>query len=62
MTLCNLSIEGGGRLGMVAPDETTFAYVKDRPFAPKGDDWDRAVARWQSLTSDRDAAFDRDVA
>jgi len=61
MTLCNLSIEGGGRFGMVAPDATTLAYVEGRPFAPKGDDWDDAQARWQTLPSDPDAAFDRDV-
>lgn len=58
MTLCNLSIEGGARAGMVAPDETTFAYVKGRPSAPKGEDWDKAVAYWQTLFSDDDAVFD----
>lgn len=60
MTLCNLSIEGGGRLGMVAPDETTFAYVKGRPFAPTGAAWDRAVADWGALPSDAAAEFDRE--
>jgi 3-isopropylmalate/(R)-2-methylmalate dehydratase large subunit len=61
LTLCNLSIEAGARCGMVAPDATTFAYLKDRPFAPKGDDFDRAVEAWSALTSDTDAAFDREV-
>ena len=60
MTLCNLSIEGGGRLGMVAPDETTFAYVKGRPFAPEGAEWERAVDCWSALPSDDDAVFDRE--
>ena len=61
MTLCNMTIEAGGRAGMVAPDEATFAYLKDRPFAPKGADWDRAVAAWRALRSDPGAAFDREV-
>ena len=61
LTLCNLAIEAGARTGMVAPDETTFAYVKGRPFAPKGADFDRAVAVWQQLPSDRDAEFDTEV-
>jgi 3-isopropylmalate/(R)-2-methylmalate dehydratase large subunit len=61
MTLCNMSIEAGGRCGMVAPDATTFAYVKGRPFAPKGADFDAAVEVWSSLQSDADAAFDRDM-
>lgn len=61
MTLCNLSIEGGARFGMVAPDEKTFAYLKGRPSAPKGDDWDMALAAWEKLQSDPDAVFDRDV-
>ncbi len=58
LTLCNLSIEGGARLGMVAPDEETVAFLEGRPFAPKGDDWERAVAAWMDLPSDADAAFD----
>ena len=58
LTLCNLAIESGARTGMVAPDETTFAYVKGRPFAPKGADFDRAVEVWQQLPSDPDAEFD----
>ena len=60
MTLCNLSIEGGGRMGMIAPDETTFAYVKGRPFAPAGAEWDRAVEYWVTLPSDEGALFDRE--
>ena len=61
MTMCNMSIEGGARVGYVNPDETTFAYVKGRPFAPQGDDFDRAVAWWKSIASDADAVFDDDV-
>jgi 3-isopropylmalate/(R)-2-methylmalate dehydratase large subunit len=61
MTLCNLSIEAGGRLGLIAPDETTFSYVSGRPFAPQGDDLDRAVEDWRLLASDADAVFDREV-
>jgi 3-isopropylmalate/(R)-2-methylmalate dehydratase large subunit len=61
LTLCNLSIEAGGRCGMVAPDATTFAYLKGRPFAPKGSDFDRAVETWSALVSDADASFDREV-
>lgn len=61
MTLCNLSIEGGARFGMIAPDETTFAYIKDRPFAPQGAAFDAALAYWDTLKSDADAVFDRDV-
>ena len=61
LTLCNLSIEAGARCGMVAPDATTFAYLKGRPFAPKGDDFDCAVEAWSALTSDTDADFDREV-
>lgn len=61
MTLCNLSIEGGARFGMIAPDETTLTYVQGRPHAPKGWDWDAAVAVWSDLASDEGAAFARDV-
>jgi 3-isopropylmalate/(R)-2-methylmalate dehydratase large subunit len=61
MTLCNLSIEAGARNGVVAPDETTYAFVKDRAFAPKGDDFERAVADWEKLASDADAVFEREV-
>lgn len=59
MTLCNMSIEAGARAGMIAPDETTFAYLHDRRFAPKGEMWDRALAYWQTLGTDADARFDR---
>lgn len=61
MTLCNMSIEAGARAGMIAPDETTFAYLKGRRFAPTGDEWDNAVIYWRTLNSDHDAAFDRVV-
>ncbi|PAX06755.1 3-isopropylmalate dehydratase large subunit [Sphingomonas lenta] len=61
MTLCNLAIEAGARAGMIAPDETTFAYCRGRPYAPKGADWDAAVAYWRTLPSDPDAAFDREL-
>ena len=59
MTLCNMAIEAGARSGMVAVDDTTIEYVKDRPFAPKGTDWDKAVAYWKTLVSDEGAAFDK---
>ena len=62
MTVCNMTIEGGARAGMVAPDETTFSYVKGRPHAPSGDQWDAAVARWQALATEADAVFDDQVA
>lgn len=61
MTLCNLSIEMGARGGLIAPDETTFAYLRGREFAPKGDDWDKALDYWRTLPSDADAVFDREV-
>lgn len=61
LTLCNLSIEMGARGGMVAPDETTFEYLKGRDFAPKGVEWDKAVAYWRTLKSDADAKFDKEV-
>jgi len=61
LTLCNMSIEAGARCGMVAPDETTFAYLKGRPYAPKGSEFDQAVAEWSALTTDRNAQFDQDV-
>jgi 3-isopropylmalate/(R)-2-methylmalate dehydratase large subunit len=58
MTLCNMSIEAGARAGMVAPDETTFSYVKGKPYAPAGKEWDEAVTRWRGLTSDPGATYD----
>ncbi|MHB0974829.1 MAG: 3-isopropylmalate dehydratase large subunit [Thiobacillus sp.] len=61
MTLCNMAIEAGARAGMVAVDQTTIDYVKGRPYSPKGDAWDKAVAWWNTLHSDADAAFDRVV-
>ncbi|MCI6619279.1 MAG: 3-isopropylmalate dehydratase large subunit [Prevotella sp.] len=61
LTLCNLSIEMGARGGFVAPDETTFEYIKGREYAPKGADWDKAVARWQTLKSGADAVFDKEL-
>ena len=61
LTLCNLSIEMGARGGMVAPDETTFQYIKGRDYAPKGADWDKAVAYWRTLQSEPDAVFDKEV-
>lgn len=61
MTLCNLSIEMGARGGMIAPDETTFEYMRGRPYAPKGEQWDKAVAYWKTLPTDPDAKFDREV-
>jgi 3-isopropylmalate/(R)-2-methylmalate dehydratase large subunit len=59
MTLCNMSIEAGARAGMIAPDETTFAYLKGRPFAPTGAQWEEALVYWQTLQSDLEAGFDR---
>jgi len=61
LTVCNMSIEAGARAGMVAPDDITFDYLKDRPYAPKGAQWDAAVAQWQSLPTDPNASFDCEV-
>ncbi|WP_106397995.1 3-isopropylmalate dehydratase large subunit [Actinocorallia populi] len=61
MTVCNMSIEAGARAGMIAPDETTFAYLKGRPHAPQGADWDKAVEYWKTLRTDDDAVFDKEV-
>ncbi len=61
MTVCNMSIEAGARAGMVAPDDTTFAYLQGRPHAPTGEQWDEAVQYWRSLASDEDATFDTEV-
>jgi 3-isopropylmalate/(R)-2-methylmalate dehydratase large subunit len=61
MTICNMSIEAGARAGMVAPDETTFAYLEGRPRAPRDGDWDAAVAAWRELRTDDDATFDKEV-
>ena len=62
MTVCNMSIEGGARAGLIAPDDTTYQYVAGRPFAPKGADWDAAVARWRTLPTDDGATYDREIA
>src|SRR3989337_2208436 len=62
MTLCNMSIEAGARVGMVAPDETTFEYVEGRPFAPKGEDWEAALAVWSGLKTDPGGAYGKTVA
>jgi len=61
MTICNMSIEMGARGGLIAPDETTFAYVKNRTFAPKGTDWENALADWHTLYTDADAVFDKEL-
>ena len=61
MTVCNMSIEGGARAGLIAPDETTFEFLAGRPFAPQGEAWDRAVAYWKTLPTDEGAAYDREV-
>ena len=61
MTVCNMTIEAGARAGLIAPDETTFAYLEGRPLAPKGEDWANAVAYWRTLPSDPGAAYDREV-
>jgi 3-isopropylmalate/(R)-2-methylmalate dehydratase large subunit len=61
MTICNMSIEMGARCGMIAPDETTFAYIKGRKFAPQGEQWDKKLAEWKQLYSDADATFDKEI-
>jgi 3-isopropylmalate/(R)-2-methylmalate dehydratase large subunit len=61
MTICNMSIEGGARAGMIAPDEVTFEYLKGREFAPQGEDWDKAVAYWKTLPSDEGAVYDKTI-
>ena len=61
MTVCNMSIEAGARAGLIAPDDTTFAYLQGRPGAPKGDDWDAAVAYWRGLVTDSEATFDHEM-
>jgi 3-isopropylmalate/(R)-2-methylmalate dehydratase large subunit len=61
MTICNMSIEGGARAGLIAPDETTFEYVKGRQHAPEGEDWDAAMAEWRKLHTDEGAEFDKEV-
>ena len=61
MTVCNMSIEAGARAGLIAPDQTTFDYLKDKPHAPKGADWDAAIAYWKTLQTDSDAKFDKEI-
>ncbi|MEP9381215.1 3-isopropylmalate dehydratase large subunit [Nocardioides sp. KR10-350] len=61
MTICNMSIEWGAKAGLIAPDETTFAYIEGRPEAPKGADWDAAVEHWKTLVTDEDAVFDKEI-
>jgi len=61
MTVCNMSIEGGAKAGLIAPDEKTFEYIKGKPFAPKGEAWDRSVEAWRSLTTDADAGYSKSV-
>jgi 3-isopropylmalate/(R)-2-methylmalate dehydratase large subunit len=61
MTVCNMSIEGGARAGLIAPDDTTFAYMEGRPHAPKGAGWERALDRWRELPTDDGASFDANV-
>ena len=61
MTVCNMSIEAGAKAGMIAPDDTTFEYIKGRPFAPKGSDWDSAVERWKQLPTDPGATYDKEI-
>lgn len=61
MTMCNMSIEAGARAGLIAPDETTFQYIKGRPYAPKGEDWERALAYWKTLPGDAGAQYDREI-
>ncbi|MGH3331062.1 MAG: 3-isopropylmalate dehydratase large subunit [Nocardioidaceae bacterium] len=61
MTICNMSIEWGAKAGLIAPDQTTFDYIEGRPHAPKGADWDAAVAHWKTLVTDEDASFDKEI-
>ena len=61
MTICNMSIEGGARAGLVAPDDTTYEYLAGRPYAPKGAEWDKAVALWRQLPTDEGATFDKSI-
>ena len=61
MTICNMSIEGGARAGMIAPDETTFSYIAGRPFAPKAEAWEQALAAWRSLPTDEGAQYDAQI-
>ena len=61
MTICNMTIEAGARAGLIAPDEKTFEYFKDRPMSPKNENWDKAIKNWKKLFSDKDAKFDKEI-
>src|SRR5699024_11843609 len=61
MTVCNMTIEGGARAGMIAPDQVTFDYLKNKPYAPKGDQWGEAIKEWKKLHTDEGAIFDKEV-
>ena len=61
MTICNMSIEAGARAGLIAPDQKTFDYIKGRPYAPKGENWDKAIEFWKSLPSDENAKYDKEI-
>ena len=61
MTICNMSIEAGARAGLIAPDNKTFEYLKDKPLSPKGEEWDKAVEYWKTLKSDKNAHFDKKI-
>ena len=61
MTICNMSIEAGARAGLIAPDQATFNYIKDRPYAPKGEEWNKALEFWKSLPSDEMAKYDKEI-
>ena len=61
MTICNMTIEGGARAGLIAPDEKIFNYLKGKPMSPKGVNWDKALENWKTLSSDKEAKFDKEV-
>ena len=61
MTICNMTIEGGARAGLIAPDEKIFNYLKGKPMSPKGDNWEKALNYWSTLRTDTDASFDQDL-
>ena len=61
MTVCNMTIEAGARAGLIAPDEKTFEYLKDKSMSPKGESWDKAIKYWKSLFSDKDCKFDKEI-
>ena len=61
MTICNMTIEGGARAGLIAPDEKIFKYLKGKPMSPKGKDWDKALEYWKNLRTDENAEFDKEI-